>query len=30
MLLTDPPYFNVKDDEWDRQWAKRGDFRLAG
>jgi len=26
VLLTDPPYFRVKDDEWDRQWAKRGEF----
>ena len=26
VLLTDPPYFNVKDDEWDRQWAQREQF----
>jgi adenine-specific DNA-methyltransferase len=26
VLLTDPPYFKVKDDEWDRQWAQRGEF----
>lgn len=26
VLLTDPPYFNVKDEEWDRQWAQRGEF----
>ncbi len=26
VLLTDPPYFNVKDEEWDRQWAKSRDF----
>jgi site-specific DNA-methyltransferase (adenine-specific) len=26
VLLTDPPYFKVKDDEWDRQWAQRADF----
>lgn len=25
-LLTDPPYFNVKDDDWDRQWKQRDDF----
>ena len=22
VLLTDPPYFKVKQDEWDNQWAK--------
>lgn len=26
LLLTDPPYFNVKDEDWDRQWSKAGDF----
>ena len=26
VLLTDPPYFNVKDDDWDRQWKQRDDF----
>jgi adenine-specific DNA-methyltransferase len=26
VLLTDPPYFQVKDEEWDRQWKKRDDF----
>jgi adenine-specific DNA-methyltransferase len=26
VLLTDPPYFKVKDDEWDNQWAKAHDF----
>lgn len=26
VLLTDPPYFNVKEDEWDRQWKQRGEF----
>jgi adenine-specific DNA-methyltransferase len=26
VLLTDPPYFNVKEDEWDRQWAQRDQF----
>jgi len=26
VLLTDPPYFNVKDDDWDRQWAQRDEF----
>ena len=25
-LLTDPPYFKVKDDEWDNQWDKASDF----
>ena len=25
-LLTDPPYFKVKQDEWDNQWDKSGDF----
>src|SRR5690625_1529018 len=25
-LLTDPPYFKVKDDEWDNQWDEAGDF----
>lgn len=25
-LLTDPPYFQVKDDEWDNQWDKASDF----
>ena len=26
VLLADPPYFQVKDEEWDRQWCKRDDF----
>ena len=26
VLLTDPPYFKVKDDEWDNQWAKASEF----
>ena len=26
VLLTDPPYFKVKQDEWDNQWAKSGEF----
>ena len=26
VLLTDPPYFNVKEDDWDRQWKRRDDF----
>lgn len=26
VLLTDPPYFGVKDDDWDNQWAKRDQF----
>jgi adenine-specific DNA-methyltransferase len=25
-LLTDPPYFKVKDDDWDNQWSKSADF----
>ena len=25
-LLTDPPYFKVKQDEWDNQWDKAGEF----
>lgn len=25
-LLTDPPYFQVKDEEWDRQWKRSADF----
>ena len=25
-LVTDPPYFKVKDDDWDNQWAKSNDF----
>ena len=27
-LMTDPPYFNVKADDWDRQW-KTGDAFLG-
>ena len=26
VLLTDPPYFKVKQDEWDNQWAKAPEF----
>jgi site-specific DNA-methyltransferase (adenine-specific) len=26
VLLTDPPYFKVKDDEWDNQWDKAHEF----
>ena len=26
VLLTDPPYFQVKDDDWDRQWKQRDQF----
>jgi adenine-specific DNA-methyltransferase len=26
VLLTDPPYFQVKDEEWDRQWKQRDEF----
>jgi adenine-specific DNA-methyltransferase len=26
VLLTDPPYFQVKDEEWDRQWKERDEF----
>ena len=25
-LLTDPPYFKVKDDDWDNQWSKQSEF----
>lgn len=25
-LLTDPPYFQVKDDDWDNQWTKAAHF----
>jgi adenine-specific DNA-methyltransferase len=25
-LLTDPPYFKVKDNDWDNQWSKSADF----
>ena len=25
-LLTDPPYFQVKDADWDNQWSKAADF----
>ena len=25
-LLTDPPYFKVKDDDWDNQWKKSAQF----
>jgi adenine-specific DNA-methyltransferase len=25
-LLTDPPYFKVKDDDWDNQWSKSAEF----
>ena len=31
VLLTDPPYFKVKQDEWDNQWAKsRSEERRVG
>ena len=26
VLLTDPPYFKVKNEDWDRQWAKPDEF----
>ena len=26
VLLTDPPYFKVKQEEWDNQWDKASDF----
>ncbi|MBT7100433.1 site-specific DNA-methyltransferase, partial [Candidatus Poribacteria bacterium] len=26
LVLTDPPYFKVKDDDWDRQWETGGKF----
>jgi adenine-specific DNA-methyltransferase len=25
-LLTDPPYFKVKDNDWDNQWSKSAEF----
>ena len=25
-LLTDPPYFKVKDEDWDNQWSKQSHF----
>ena len=25
-VITDPPYFKVKDEEWDRQWKKPDEF----
>jgi len=25
-LITDPPYFKVKDDDWDNQWKKQAHF----
>lgn len=25
-IVTDPPYFKIKDDEWDRQWKKPAHF----
>ena len=25
-LLTDPPYFKVKDEAWDNQWGKADEF----
>jgi len=28
LVLTDPPYFKVKGDAWDRQWDKPGQFLL--
>lgn len=26
VLLVDPPYFQVKDEDWDRQWKRRDQF----
>ena len=26
LILTDPPYFKVKDDDWDRQWEVASEF----
>jgi site-specific DNA-methyltransferase (adenine-specific) len=26
VLLTDPPYFKVKQEEWDNQWDKASEF----
>lgn len=28
VLLTDPPYFQVKDDDWDNQWAEADEFLI--
>jgi len=28
VLLADPPYFQVKDEDWDRQWRKQDDFLM--
>lgn len=25
-IITDPPYFKVKSEDWDRQWQKQADF----
>jgi len=25
-VVTDPPYFRVKDEQWDRQWKNEGEF----
>ena len=27
-IVTDPPYFNVKSENWDRQWKKEADFLI--
>jgi len=29
LILTDPPFFRVKSEAWDRQWATPAEF-LAG
>ncbi len=26
LIATDPPYYKVKTDDWDRQWATKADF----
>jgi len=26
LICTDPPYFRVKENEWDRQWSSDGDY----
>lgn len=26
LILTDPPYYKVKEDDWDRQWEKASEF----
>lgn len=26
LVCTDPPYFRVKDEEWDNVWKRKDDF----